>query len=57
MRTIRSPALGPHENALFLHTDLLGDVGDRAASTAALTQTAYALLSDLARHQPAAVKS
>jgi homoserine dehydrogenase len=39
-------SLGRTENALFLHTDLLGDVGivQRTSST---TQTAYALLSDL----------
>ena len=41
-------SLGPMENALFLHTDLLGDVGIvQRAST--LTQTAYALLSGLAQ--------
>jgi homoserine dehydrogenase len=38
--------LGPTENALFLHTDLLGDVGVVQRSSS-LTQTAYALLSDL----------
>jgi homoserine dehydrogenase len=39
-------SLGPLENALFLHTDLLGDVGIVQRSSS-LTQTAYALLSDL----------
>jgi homoserine dehydrogenase len=39
-------ALGPTENALYLHTDLLGDVGI-VQRTCSLTQTAYALLSDL----------
>jgi homoserine dehydrogenase len=39
-------SLGPMENALFLHTDLLGDVGI-VQRTSTLTQTAYALLSDL----------
>ena len=39
-------ALGPTENALFFHTDLLGDVGVVQRSSS-LTQTAYALLSDL----------
>ena len=34
------------ENALYLHTDLLGDVGIVQRSSS-LTQTAYALLSDL----------
>lgn len=40
--------LGALENALYLHTDLLGDVGivQRASS---LTQTAYAIVSDLSR--------
>ncbi|MBA3270772.1 MAG: homoserine dehydrogenase [Acidobacteria bacterium] len=38
--------LGPMENALFLRTDLLGDVGI-VQRTSTLTQTAYALLSDL----------
>jgi homoserine dehydrogenase len=39
-------ALGPAENALYLHTDLLGDIGivQRRSS---VTQTAYAILSDL----------
>jgi homoserine dehydrogenase len=41
-------ALGALENALFLHTDLLGDVGI-VQRTSTLTQTAYALLSDLSR--------
>jgi homoserine dehydrogenase len=40
--------LGGLENALYLHTDLLGDVGI-VQRTSSLTQTAYALLSDLAR--------
>lgn len=40
--------LGPLENALFLHTDLLGDVGIVQRSST-LTQTAYALLSDLSQ--------
>jgi homoserine dehydrogenase len=39
-------ALGPLENALYLHTDLLGDVGI-VQRTSSLTQTAYALVSDL----------
>jgi homoserine dehydrogenase len=39
-------ALGPMENALYLHTDLLGDVGI-VQRTSSLTQTAYALVSDL----------
>jgi homoserine dehydrogenase len=39
-------ALGRTENALFLHTDLLGDVGI-VQRTSSMTQTAYALLSDL----------
>jgi homoserine dehydrogenase len=34
------------ENALYLHTDLLGDVGI-VQRTSSITQTAYALLSDL----------
>ena len=38
--------LGGLENALYLHTDLLGDVGI-VQRTSSLTQTAYALLSDL----------
>lgn len=38
--------LGPMENALYLHTDLLGDVGI-VQRTSSLTQTAYALVSDL----------
>jgi homoserine dehydrogenase len=36
------------ENALYLHTDLLGEVGI-VQRTGSLTQTAYALLSDLSR--------
>ena len=40
--------LGGLENALYLHTDLLGDVGI-VQRTSTLTQTAYALVSDLAR--------
>jgi homoserine dehydrogenase len=40
--------LGGLENALYLHTDLLGDVGI-VQRTSSLTQTAYALLSDLSR--------
>ena len=36
------------ENALYLNTDLLGQVGIVQRSSG-LTQTAYALLSDLAR--------
>jgi homoserine dehydrogenase len=40
--------LGSLENALYLHTDLLGDVGI-VQRTSSLTQTAYALLSDLTR--------
>src|SRR5688572_20299539 len=36
------------ENALFLRTDLLGEIGI-VQRTSSLTQTAYALLSDLAR--------
>lgn len=39
-------SLGPTENALFLHTDLLGDVGVIQRSSS-VTQTAYAVLSDL----------
>ncbi len=39
-------SLGPLENALFLHTDLLGDVGIVQRSSS-LTETAYGLLSDL----------
>ncbi|HXG86821.1 MAG TPA: hypothetical protein VNJ02_00680 [Vicinamibacterales bacterium] len=39
-------ALGRTENALYLHTDLLGDVGI-VQRTSSLTQTAYALLSDI----------
>ena len=38
--------LGPTENALYLHTDLLGDIGIVQRSSS-LTQTAYAILSDL----------
>jgi homoserine dehydrogenase len=41
-------SLGPLENALILHTDLLGDVGIVQRSSS-LTHTAYALLSDLAQ--------
>lgn len=41
-------SLGVTENALFLHTDLLGDVGI-IQRTSSVTQTAYAVLSDLAR--------
>jgi len=41
-------SLGGLENALYLHTDLLGDVGI-VQRTSSLTQTAYALLSDLSR--------
>jgi homoserine dehydrogenase len=40
--------LGALENALYLHTDLLGDVGI-VQRTSTLTHTAYALLSDLTR--------
>jgi homoserine dehydrogenase len=40
-------ALGPLENALYLRTDLLGDVGI-VQRTSSLQQTAYALLSDVA---------
>ena len=36
------------ENALYLNTDLLGEVGI-VQRTGSLTQTAYALLSDLSR--------
>ena len=36
------------QNALYLQTDLLGEVGIIQRSSS-LTQTAYALLSDLAR--------
>ena len=39
-------SLGATENALFLHTDLLGDVGI-IQRTSSVTQTAYAILSDL----------
>jgi homoserine dehydrogenase len=39
-------AIGPTENALFLRTDLLGDVGI-VQRTSSLTQTAYALVTDL----------
>jgi homoserine dehydrogenase len=39
-------SLGPLENALFLRTDLLGEIGI-VQRTSSLTQTAYALLSDL----------
>lgn len=41
-------SLGATENALFLHTDLLGDVGI-VQRTSSVTQTAYAILSDLSR--------
>ena len=41
-------ALGPSENALYLHTDLLGDIGI-VQRTSSVTQTAYAILSDLSR--------
>jgi homoserine dehydrogenase len=41
-------SLGGLENALYLHTDLLGDVGV-VQRTSGLTQTAYALLSDVCR--------
>ena len=40
--------VGGLENALYLHTDLLGDVGI-VQRTSTLAQTAYALLSDLSR--------
>lgn len=40
--------LGALENALYLHTDLLGDVGI-VQRTSTLTQTAYAIVSDLSR--------
>jgi homoserine dehydrogenase len=40
--------LGELDNALYLQTDLLGEVGIVQRSSG-LTQTAYALLSDLAR--------
>jgi homoserine dehydrogenase len=40
--------LGALENALYLHTDLLGDIGI-VQRTSTLTQTAYAILSDLSR--------
>lgn len=40
--------LGPTENALYLHTDLLGDIGIVQRSSS-VTQTAYAILSDLTR--------
>jgi homoserine dehydrogenase len=39
-------ALGGTENALFLRTDLLGDIGIVQRSSS-VTQTAYAILSDL----------
>ena len=39
-------SLGPLENALYLGTDLLGEVGI-VQRTSSLQQTAYALLSDL----------
>jgi homoserine dehydrogenase len=39
-------SLGKIENALFLRTDLLGEVGI-VQRTSSLQQTAYALLSDL----------
>jgi homoserine dehydrogenase len=41
-------ALGPSENALYLHTDLLGDIGI-VQRTSSVTQTAYAIVSDLTR--------
>jgi homoserine dehydrogenase len=41
-------ALGDLENALYLQTDVLGEVGV-VQRTSTLTQTAYALLSDVAR--------
>jgi homoserine dehydrogenase len=41
-------SLGGLENALFLRTDLLGEIGI-VQRTSSLTQTAYALLSDLSR--------
>jgi homoserine dehydrogenase len=40
--------LGPLENALFLRTDLLGEIGIVQRSSS-LQQTAYALLSDITR--------
>jgi homoserine dehydrogenase len=40
-------SLGPLENALYLRTDLLGEVGI-VQRTSSLQQTAYALLSDVA---------
>lgn len=40
--------IGPTQNALFLHTDLLGDVGI-VQRTSSLTQTAYGLVSDLSQ--------
>jgi homoserine dehydrogenase len=40
--------LGGLENALYLRTDLLGDVGI-VQRTSTLAQTAYALLSDVSR--------
>ena len=46
MPATRWPSLGALENALYLHTDLLGDVGI-VQRTSSLTQTAYALVSDL----------
>jgi homoserine dehydrogenase len=39
-------ALGPSENALYLHTDLLGDIGIVQRSSS-VTHTAYAIVSDL----------
>jgi homoserine dehydrogenase len=41
-------SLGGLENALYLRTDLLGDIGI-VQRTSTLTQTAYALVSDLSR--------
>ena len=41
-------ALGPSENALYLHTDLLGDIGI-VHRTSSVTQTAYAIVRDLTR--------
>ena len=46
--TIRWPGVADLQNALYLQTDLLGEVGI-VQRTGSLTQTAYALLSDLAR--------
>ena len=49
-------ALGACENALYLHTDLLGDIGI-VQRTSSLTQTAYALLSDLSHISRAAARA